>query len=101
MELLSGRYELMKIAYITMFSPHDKYFWSGTNYYVKNALEAQNSEVHCIYGYRKVTLGMMLRKFQARLTGKIIRPYALLMQPEDGRDSYLPIWKRVRMRCFH
>lgn len=60
----------MKIAYITMFSPHDKYFWSGTNYYVKNALEAQNSEVHCIYGYRKVTLGMMLRKFQARLTGK-------------------------------
>lgn len=60
----------MKIAYITTFFPHNKYFWSGTNYYVKNALEAQNCEVYCIYGYRKVTLGMVFRKFQAWLMGK-------------------------------
>lgn len=57
----------MKIAYITTMSPYDKHSWSGTNYYVKKALEAQGCEVYCIYGYRKITLGMVLRKLCAKL----------------------------------
>jgi len=60
----------MKIAYITTSPPFDKYSWSGTNYYVKTALEAQGCEVYCIYEYRKITLGMVFRKLQAVLLRK-------------------------------
>ncbi len=60
----------MKIAYITTISPYDKYSWSGTNYYVRAALEARGCEVYCIYGYRKITLGMVFRKLWARLRRK-------------------------------
>lgn len=60
----------MKIAYITTISPFDKNSWSGTNYYVKKALEDQGCEVYCIYGYRKTTLGMVLRKLHAKLLRK-------------------------------
>ena len=38
----------MKIAYITLTTPHDKNSWSGTNYYVKKALEDIGCTVYCI-----------------------------------------------------
>lgn len=60
----------MKIAYITPSSPFDKYSWSGTNYYVRMALETQGCEVYCIYGYKKITFGMIVRKLQAVLSRK-------------------------------
>lgn len=60
----------MKIAYITTVSPYDKYSWSGTNYYIRKALEDQGCEVYCIYGYRKITLGMVFRKMKAKLLHK-------------------------------
>ena len=60
----------MHIAYITMQSPYDKHQWSGTNYYARAALEAQGVSVQCIYGYRKVTPMIALRKLAAHLTGK-------------------------------
>ena len=60
----------MKIAYITTLSPYDKFFWSGTNYYVRKALEAQSCELYCIYGYRKITLGMIFRKLQSKVLRK-------------------------------
>lgn len=60
----------MKIAYITTADPYDKYSWSGTNYYVRAVLEAQGCEVYCIYGYRKITPVMVLRKLWARLWRK-------------------------------
>lgn len=60
----------MKIAYITTLSPYDKFFWSGTNYYVRKALEAQGCELYCIYGYRKITLGMIFRKLQSKVLRK-------------------------------
>lgn len=60
----------MKIAYITTASPYDKYSWSGTNYYVRKALETYGCEVYCIYGYKKITPGMILRKMHAKLLHK-------------------------------
>lgn len=60
----------MKIAYITTISPFDKNSWSGTNYYVRKALEAQGCELYCIYGYRKITLGMIFRKLQSKVLRK-------------------------------
>lgn len=60
----------MKIAYITTLSPYDKFFWSGTNYYVKKALEEQGCEVYCVYGYRRITLGMIFRKLKAKMLRK-------------------------------
>ena len=92
----------MKIAYITTSSPFDKYSWSGTNYYVKTALEAQGCEVYCIYGYRKITLGMVFRKLQAVLLRKkyqAIRSVAaakgwakfVSANLEDGTDAILSL----------
>lgn len=60
----------MKIAYITTISPFDKNSWSGTNYYVRKALEAQGCELYCIYGCRKITLGMIFRKLQSKVLRK-------------------------------
>ena len=45
----------MKIAYITTISPNNKNSWSGTNYYVKKALEDLGCELYCIFGYNKYT----------------------------------------------
>ena len=92
----------MKIAYITTSSPFDKYSWSGTNYYVKTALEAQGCEVYCIYGYRKITLGIVFRKLQAVLLRKkyqAIRSVAaakgwakfVSANLEDGTDAILSL----------
>ena len=92
----------MKIAYITTSPPFDKYSWSGTNYYVKTALEAQGCEVYCIYGYRKITFGMALRKLQAWLQRKkyqAIRSVAaakgwakfVSANLEDGTDAILSL----------
>ena len=50
----------MKIAYITIGNPYDKHSWSGTDYYVRKALEQQGHSVYCIYGYKKITLKMIL-----------------------------------------
>lgn len=60
----------MKIAYITINSPFDKNSWSGTNYYVRTALEAQGCNVYCIYEYRKITMKMVLYKILAKFLKK-------------------------------
>lgn len=60
----------MKIAYVTLGTPHDKNSWSGTNYYVKKALEHIGCTVYCIYGYRRITLKMLFYKVVAKLFGK-------------------------------
>ena len=100
----------MKIAYITTVSPYDKYSWSGTNYYIRKALEDQGCEVYCIYGYRKITLGMVFRKMKAKLLHKnyqAIRSVASakgwsryvakhLERNTDAVLSFLlPIWKQT------
>lgn len=61
----------MKIAYITTGNPHNKHSWSGTNYYIKKALEQQGHSVYCIYGYKKNTLKTLLYKSIAYITKKI------------------------------
>lgn len=92
----------MKIAYITTLSPFDKYSWSGTNYYVRAALEAQGCDVYCIYGYRKITVSMVLHKLQAKLFCKkyqAIRSVAaakgwaeyVSANLEDGTDAILSL----------
>lgn len=60
----------MKIAYITIGNPYDKHSWSGTDYYVRKALEQQGHSVYCIYGYKKITLKMILYKLYAKITKK-------------------------------
>lgn len=60
----------MNLAYITTLSPYDKHTWSGTNYYARAALEAQGTNVQCLYGYRRITPAMALRKIAARLMGQ-------------------------------
>ncbi len=61
----------MKIAYITTGTPHDKNSWSGTNYYVKKALEDQGHQVYCIYKYKKnITLKDVIYKLWAKLRKK-------------------------------
>lgn len=88
----------MKLAYITTISPFDKYSWSGTNYYVRTALEAQGCDLQCIYGYRKITFRMIFRKMQALFTCKkyqAVRSYVaangwadyISETMEDGLDA--------------
>lgn len=60
----------MNIAYVTLSTPFDKHTWSGTNYYARAALEAQGANVQCLFGYRRITPGMALRKIAARLSGR-------------------------------
>ena len=61
----------MKIAYITTATPYNKNSWSGTNYYVKKALEDQGHIVYCIYNSKKdITLKAILYKFWAKLCNK-------------------------------
>lgn len=61
----------MKIAYITTATPYNKNSWSGTNYYVKKALEDQGHTVYCIYNSKKdITLKAILYKFWAKLCNK-------------------------------
>ena len=88
----------MKLAYITTISPFDKYSWSGTNYYVRMALEAQGCDLQCIYGYRKITFRIIFRKMQALFTCKkyqAVRSYVaangwadyISETMEDGLDA--------------
>ncbi len=60
----------MKIAYITTDSPYDKNSWSGTNYYLRKALEDQNHHIYCIYGYKKLSLSILIKKIWAKITNK-------------------------------
>lgn len=61
----------MKIAYITTGNPFHKNSWSGTDYYVRKALEDQGCIVYCIYGYKYYNLKIILRKIWAKLLKKI------------------------------
>ena len=63
-------YLFMKIAYITTDSPYDKNSWSGTNYYLRKALEDQNHHIYCIYGYKKLSLSILIKKIWAKITNK-------------------------------
>lgn len=57
----------MKIAYITSGDPYNKNSWSGTDYYVRKALEDQGCNVYCIYGYKYYNLSMILHKIWAKV----------------------------------
>lgn len=62
----------MRIAYISNGNPFDKNSWSGTDFYVRKALEQAGNEVHCIYGLKpSVTFRNFLPKFKARISGKV------------------------------
>lgn len=60
----------MKIAYISIGNPYDKHSWSGTDYYVRKALEKQGHSVHCIYGYKRISLMLILNKLVALIRRK-------------------------------
>lgn len=60
----------MKIAYITSGDPYNKNSWSGTDYYVRKALEDQGCNVYCIYGYKYYNLSMILHKIWAKMLKK-------------------------------
>lgn len=60
----------MKIAYVVLGSPYEKHSWSGTDYYVRKALEDLGCTLYCIYGYRKITLKMLFLKIVAKLLRK-------------------------------
>lgn len=53
-----------------MNTPYDKYSWSGTNYYVRKALEDLGSSLYSIYGYRKITPRLLFYKLTAKVVGK-------------------------------
>lgn len=60
----------MKIAYITTGNPFDKNSWSGTDYYVRKALENQGYSVYCIFGYRYYNLHLIIKKIWAKIFRK-------------------------------
>ncbi len=61
----------MKIAYITTNTPYDKNSWSGTNYYVKRALEDQGHSVYCIYRTSKsLTIKSLIYKLWSKICRK-------------------------------
>lgn len=61
----------MKIAYIPQNNPYDKHSWSGTDYYVRKALEEQGLDVYCIYGFKpKYSLKDKVVRFWSRITRK-------------------------------
>lgn len=60
----------MKIAYITSGDPYNKNSWSGTDFYVRKALEDQGCNVYCIYGYKYYNLSMVLCKIWAKILKK-------------------------------
>lgn len=60
----------MKIAYITSGDPYNKNSWSGTDFYVRKALEDQGCNVYCIYGYKYYNLSMVLHKIWAKILKK-------------------------------
>lgn len=60
----------MKIAYITTGNPFDKNSWSGTDYYVRKALEDQGYSVYCIFGYRYCNLHLIIKKIWAKFFRK-------------------------------
>jgi len=65
----------MKIAYICTDDPYNKHSWSGTNYYVRQSIEAQGHEVYCIYGYKPhLTFLYQLKMYLARIFGKRYLP---------------------------
>lgn len=60
----------MKIAYITGGDPYNKNSWSGTDFYVRKALEDQGCNVYCIYGYKCYNFSMVLHKIWAKALKK-------------------------------
>lgn len=60
----------MKIAYITGGDPYNKNSWSGTDFYVRKALENQGCNVYCIYGYKYYNISMVLHKLCAKILKK-------------------------------
>lgn len=60
----------MKIAYITSGDPYNKNSWSGTDFYVRKALEDQGCNVYCIYGYKYYNFSMVLHKIWAKMLKK-------------------------------
>lgn len=60
----------MKIAYITGGDPYNKNSWSGTDFYVRKALEDQGCKVYCIYGYKYYNFSMVLQKIWAKILKK-------------------------------
>lgn len=60
----------MKIAYVTSGNPYNKNSWSGTDFYVRKALEDQGCKVYCIYGYKYYNLSMVLHKIRAKILKK-------------------------------
>lgn len=60
----------MKIAYITSGNPYDKNSWSGTDYYVKKALEDQGCTVYNIYGYKYYNFKIIFKKIWAKISRK-------------------------------
>lgn len=77
----------MKIAYIVTGDPYDKNSWSGTNYYVRTALEQRGAEIYCIYGMPiQKSLSYFNNKICARIQRKSFDPCRSLQHSRRWAD---------------
>lgn len=62
----------LRIAYLTMFDPNDRRSWSGTDYYMAQALERHCGEVFCVGPLQPFTLkvGKVIQWGVRFLTGR-------------------------------